>query len=147
MKTISILQPWASLIAIGSKKIEFRSWTTSYRGKLVIHAIKRRHPYLNLIARNSIVREELSKGELVLEDLPMGAIVGMVDLVEIKPVQINNYYSDWVKSLSKEELAFSELNCSSGWFLENAKKIDPIACPGKQGLWETTVVSYLFNGG
>ena len=38
MKTISIRQPFASLICCGIKTIENRSWKTTYRGKLLIHA-------------------------------------------------------------------------------------------------------------
>ena len=38
MKTLTIKQPWASLIIDGYKKYEFRSWKTNYRGKLLIHA-------------------------------------------------------------------------------------------------------------
>jgi hypothetical protein len=38
MKTISLLQPWATLVAIGEKTIETRSWRTNYRGPLAIHA-------------------------------------------------------------------------------------------------------------
>jgi hypothetical protein len=38
MKTLSIRQPYASLICNGIKKIENRSWKTAYRGKLLIHA-------------------------------------------------------------------------------------------------------------
>ncbi len=38
MKAITLWQPWASLIAIGAKKIETRSWATKYRGPLAIHA-------------------------------------------------------------------------------------------------------------
>jgi hypothetical protein len=38
MKTITILQPYASLIACGTKKIETRSWTTKYQGPITIHA-------------------------------------------------------------------------------------------------------------
>lgn len=36
MKAISLHQPWASLMAIGAKTIETRSWGTSYRGDLAI---------------------------------------------------------------------------------------------------------------
>lgn len=42
MKAISILQPWASLILSGEKRIENRTWATAYRGPLVIHAGKSR---------------------------------------------------------------------------------------------------------
>jgi hypothetical protein len=38
MKTLSVRQPYASLICWGLKKIENRSWDTAYRGKLLIHA-------------------------------------------------------------------------------------------------------------
>lgn len=40
MKALTICQPWASLIAISAKKVETRSWHTSYRGSLAIHAAK-----------------------------------------------------------------------------------------------------------
>ncbi len=40
MKAITIKQPFASLIAEGLKTYEFRTWKTSYRGKILIHAGK-----------------------------------------------------------------------------------------------------------
>lgn len=41
MKVLSVRPPWSDLIALGIKKVEFRSWKTSYRGPVVIHASKR----------------------------------------------------------------------------------------------------------
>ena len=38
MKAITVKQPWASLIAYGEKKIEHRTWSTDYRGPLLICA-------------------------------------------------------------------------------------------------------------
>lgn len=38
MKVLTIKEPWASLIIEGYKKYEFRSWKTTYRGKILIHA-------------------------------------------------------------------------------------------------------------
>lgn len=38
MKTISIKQPYATLICAGIKDVENRTWSTEYRGKLLIHA-------------------------------------------------------------------------------------------------------------
>lgn len=38
MKIITLKQPWATLVAEGIKCIEFRSWKTNYRGKILIHA-------------------------------------------------------------------------------------------------------------
>lgn len=40
MMALTLLQPWASLVAIGAKRYETRGWWTSYRGPLVITASK-----------------------------------------------------------------------------------------------------------
>ena len=40
MKALSILQPWAWLIANGYKPYENRTWSTSFRGEFLIHAGK-----------------------------------------------------------------------------------------------------------
>jgi hypothetical protein len=41
MKALSVRQPWAWLIIAGHKDVENRSWTTTYRGPLLIHAARR----------------------------------------------------------------------------------------------------------
>ena len=38
MNVLSLIEPWATLIKEGKKVIETRSWQTSYRGELYIHA-------------------------------------------------------------------------------------------------------------
>ncbi len=40
VRGLTICQPWASLIALGEKRVENRKWFTDYRGPLVIHAGK-----------------------------------------------------------------------------------------------------------
>ena len=40
MKALTLTQPWASLMALRAKTIETRSWYTTYRGEIVIHAAK-----------------------------------------------------------------------------------------------------------
>ena len=41
MRVLTIWEPWASLIALGVKRVENRGWSTAYRGPLLIHAGKR----------------------------------------------------------------------------------------------------------
>lgn len=41
-RCLSVMQPWAELIANRTKGIELRTWSTNYRGPLVIAASKRR---------------------------------------------------------------------------------------------------------
>jgi len=38
MKTLSVRQPYATLICAGIKDVENRSWSTEYRGTVLIHA-------------------------------------------------------------------------------------------------------------
>ncbi len=38
MKTLSIKQPWATLIVSHGKDIENRTWATKFRGRFLVHA-------------------------------------------------------------------------------------------------------------
>jgi hypothetical protein len=38
MKAITLLRPSSSLVVLGEKRIEARSWPTSHRGHLAIHS-------------------------------------------------------------------------------------------------------------
>lgn len=40
MKALSLRQPWAWLVIHGGKRIENRTWPTSFRGRFFIHAAK-----------------------------------------------------------------------------------------------------------
>ena len=76
---MSIRQPWAWLICAGTKKIENRTWRTDFRGIIAIHAS----------TSHSLVQEYLSATESVKldfkkDDFAYGAIVGLVELVDIQ---------------------------------------------------------------
>lgn len=38
MKTLSVRQPWASLLVSGLKDIENRTWAPNFKGRIMIHA-------------------------------------------------------------------------------------------------------------
>ena len=44
MKVLSLTEPYATLIKLGKKKIETRSFKTTYRGELYIHASSTKIP-------------------------------------------------------------------------------------------------------
>lgn len=44
MPALTIRQPWAALVVTGRKRIEWRTWATSHRGPLLIHAAARPAP-------------------------------------------------------------------------------------------------------
>lgn len=41
MRALSLWDPWAHLLANGSKRVETRSWMTTYTGPVAIHATRR----------------------------------------------------------------------------------------------------------
>lgn len=79
MRALSILQPWAWLIAEGHKPVENRHWSTTYRGPFLIHAGKRWGPE----QRDDIalVRERFPELELP-ETFKQGGIVGAARVVD-----------------------------------------------------------------
>jgi hypothetical protein len=77
MKVIVIRQPWAWLIVSGFKDIENRSWTTPYRGELLIQASAHLPPKRKFEAMRQYVRE---RGVELPKDFERGGIVGMVHL-------------------------------------------------------------------
>lgn len=38
MKTLSVRQPWASLLVCGLKDIENRTWAPNFKGRIMIYA-------------------------------------------------------------------------------------------------------------
>lgn len=81
MKAISLWQPWASLWLSGRKVHETRSWPTSHRGPLYVHAAQK---FVRDCEQGSALREILEDefGGHWGMDLPTGAVIGIVDLVD-----------------------------------------------------------------
>ena len=113
MKALTICQPYAELIARGEKPIENRTWPTSYRGLLFIHAGK-------------------SLDWLGPEDganypgMAFGAFVATARLVDC--VRVEQLPAD----LATNEHA----NGPWCWILEHVTRITPIPFRGAQGLWD-----------
>jgi hypothetical protein len=130
-KCLSLLQPWASLVIMGFKKIETRSWSTAYRGSLLIHA--------SLGRKGKVLATEppFSKYIRHFDSLPFGAIIGRVQLIDILPVE-DLFYSDAaLATLTLEEKAFGDYTKGRyAWLLEEPEAFeDPIPIKGTLGLW------------
>lgn len=74
MKALSIRQLWAELILQGRKTIELRTWSTTHRGALALHAAQK---------INKINTENCETYDIDPETLTRGALVGRVDLVDV----------------------------------------------------------------
>jgi hypothetical protein len=129
IKALTLWQPWATLIALGRKRLETRGWVTAYRGSLAIHAA-RRPPDPGLLAAEPFagaLRDALARGPL-----PRGAVVAVARLVDVLPIT-----PALVAGLTQEERAFGIYGpCRWAWRLEEVRLLDPpIPARGAQGLW------------
>jgi len=93
VKAITIRQPWATLIALGVKTIETRSWRTHYRGPVAIHAgaaMPIRGPIGAWVVALDDVQERMPKLEHweagFVYDLPIGAVIATATLADCVPI-------------------------------------------------------------
>ncbi len=125
------MQPWASLVVMGLKTIETRSWATGYRGPLFIHASKSKagKSILPLLQMQDAVPD--------FSQLPFGVIIGEVMLTDIIACeQMTSTQEHW-EAKTLEERAFGSYSGKYCWLFQKAVLFDePIPATGRLGLWE-----------
>jgi len=154
LRAISLYQPWASLVAVGAKSIETRSWSTPYRGQLAIHASKtfsledRQLVYKQPFAA-ALVRGLLGKlpadAYLSWRQLPTGALVAVANLHRVGRIgrRRRDDEDDAVTiqgrdlPVTGDELEFGNYaEGRYGWVLTNVQRLkEPIPCRGALSVW------------
>lgn len=129
IRLLSLTQPWASLVALGLKRIETRSWGTRYRGPVAIHAAKG-FPH----EAQSFAEARWLEGRLPLRaaDLPLGCILGVEYLSDILATE------DAATRITAAELRFGDYTPGRKAWLFDPEQHRPLATPfpyrGAQGL-------------
>lgn len=137
MKAITILQPWATLIATGEKQFETRSWATKYRGDLAIHAGKK----VDMDAcREPVISAALARHGYTGYNLPTGAVVATAELVNcLKSVDTwtDGYELEGRRLIYSPEYEFGDFTPGHyAWELSDVKQLpEPVPAKGQQGLW------------
>ena len=139
MKTLSIKQPWASLIALGIKDVENRTWKTKFRGRILIHA-SAATVFDAYLPNGGIVGNWIDKHGYGwhYNNIPHSAIIGEVDIVDC---MINNQ-SIWAEKSEPElwdDLGYPIYDRPIyNWILANAVLYNaPISnIKGKLSFWE-----------
>lgn len=148
MKALTIWQPWASLIMIGAKPYEFRSWLAprSIVGKrIVIHAgarATRQDEFDDLIERlrnPEMAWSTCLKADVALpfllqhygpSKLPLGAGLGTA------VVGVSREGSHIAKEFGGDPSLYSNLPDNWGWPLAEIEAFSaPVPMSGMQGLW------------
>lgn len=86
---LSMHQPYASLLVAGIKKHEGRSWYTTYRGRLWIHAAAK-PPTSEDISTVVGIFQKITEGQPVRfpDQYPTGCLLGCVNLVDCLPQDV-----------------------------------------------------------
>lgn len=147
MKALSVKQPYSQLIVENIKDIENRSQRTTFRGTVYIHASSKWHDRLknkslytddqfkNLMTKLFVKNEQKNQNRYfqpgVADNLPLGAIIGQVDIVDC----VQNHPSIWAEKAAQGEKPIWN------WVLANPVLYDkPILdVKGKLGFWEADV--------
>lgn len=121
MKVLTLKQPWATLVAEGIKKYEFRTWKTNYRGKVLIHA------------GAGIDKKELARFKDLNLEYPSKKIIAEVEIKDC--LELDDKLNDEI--IQENNIAYgSKKRTGYAWKLGNVKKIDvDKEINGKLGLW------------
>ena len=121
MKALSIRQPWAELILQGRKTIELRTWSTTYRGRFLIHAAQK-------VNTEACEAYGLDPAKLV-----RGALLGSVELIDVIEFDAQSYDAHRGEHLRLGDWPGDLL----GWRLANPERLDePIPMSGQRNLFE-----------
>ncbi len=137
LKAISLWQPWASLIPLGLKHYETRSWKTNYRGKLLICSTlnnpKHYREYLK-------IKDELQLPTWDETNFPHGQAIALCELVDC--IQMT---PEFIAQQSQTEILCGDWQVGRyAWKLENIQPItEPFAVKGKQGLFNIPLTTIL----
>ena len=150
MKAITLIQPWATLIALGEKQIETRSWNPNYRGQLAIHAGMKID--LDACSQPRIKATLAKHGITIPEKLPTGCVLATCRIFDC----IQMVYSSDSKhgvivpgyKLTDQEYDFGYYEHDRwAWILANIiRPVEPIPAKGKQRLWDFETTSTKFHG-
>jgi hypothetical protein len=130
-RALSLTQPWATLVAIGAKKFETRSWRTPHSGWVPIHAAKGFPNDCRALCLDEPFRSSLKRfGFVTPGDLPRGQVLAIARLVGCI------WTDKWTPDQASDEYAFG--NYAPGryaWQLEEVQRIPAFHARGSLGLW------------
>lgn len=142
MRALTMTQPWAMLVATKENRIETRSWGTSYRGPLAIHAARGFPDDARELCAASPYRRTLAAaGYRNADDLPRGAVIAVARLVDVMRFERTTLRDVRARAargeLPRHEWEFGDFSAGRfGLVLEEVRMLsDPIPARGMLGLW------------
>lgn len=148
MRALTLTQPWATLVATTEKMNETRSWGTSHRGPLAIHAAQGLGSVGGMRGLAALIETEPFKTALAphlsgytpeerAADLPRGGIVAVASVEDVRKIEPRADFGKVRPALGTNERAFGDYTVGRYvWEFRRCVNVhDPIECKGALGLW------------
>lgn len=139
LKSLTMTNPWGTLVALGAKTIETRSWPTPHRGPLAIHVAKTLPPEAAACCNEPLFRQVLEAGGYHQRPgarenvwgLPLGQVVAIAWLDEVE--RITTFHQ-----VEEPERSFGLFMPGRyAWrFSQVYRLATPLAAHGALGVWE-----------
>ena len=139
VRSLTMTDPWGTLVALGAKRIETRSWSTPHRGPLAIHVAKSLPTWALACCDEPSFRQVLEAGGYRFRPerghnpwgLPLGHIVAVVWLDEVQ--RITSTFQ-----VSEPERSFGQFTPGrSAWMFTQVYRLAaPLPARGALGVWE-----------
>jgi hypothetical protein len=138
LKCLALYEPYASLIAVGAKTTETRSWGTHHRGWMAIHASRRWDRDIAADCRRCIdvLRSAGFQAPTLAHDVAghvpfrstLGCVLAVVRLIDCRPM---------AKAPDPLNAAFGTFGKGRyGWVLRDVNPLPkPVPVKGAMGLW------------
>ncbi len=139
IKTLTLTQPWATLMALGAKRIETRSWLTEYRGPLALHAAKSFPPETQALCDDQPFRTPLEDAGYHWNPehqhnprcLPVGQVIAVGYLEQVERITPN------FPVVPSERVFGNYAPGRYAWLFSRVYRLTtPIAARGSLGLWK-----------
>jgi hypothetical protein len=127
MKVLSLIEPYATIISMGKKYIETRSYKTNYRGELYIHA------------SSTKIKKEWANNKKLMDllegrKLNYGNIICKCNLVDC--IYMDEEFINKIKKNHQEYICGIYEIGRYAWILEDIKVLDKkIPAKGKLNIW------------
>ena len=132
VKTLSFTDPWGTLVALGAKCIETRSWNTNWRGPVAIHIARRLPDNLDALCQQPHFREVLAADYSSDNQwhFPTGSIIAIAYLDEVQRTEH--------VQLMEQERAFGNFTPGRyAWQFGTVYRLpQPVPARGSLGLWD-----------
>ena len=160
MKAITLQDPWASLVRLNEKHIETRSWSTKYRGPLLIHASKKSDVKNLNLALTEPFYSALSMQRSIVNGIPKfgynpGCIIAKCNLADCIRIIAGDGLFHPVRAylmngstVEGNEYYFGDYTPGRfAWILKDIEPLEkPIPAKGRLGLWEFDLEGALNHG-